>query len=191
MKEIKRMISRISGHRNRESYAILSYAVDVARRYQPQEPKMETIVSEVAEMLGQRKGTAAISRSLSRVAMDIWEFGNRRELERILGRHLEEPPTPRELVLRLAEYLWIREESPESAGRIIYRCCKSLAGAGYGITVTLQDTGYRAATGPFCGDAELADRLVRLLNECQVPLEIFEERYLENSLLSWLEAETR
>ena len=114
MKEIKRMISRISGHRNRESYAILSYAVDVARRYQPQEPKMETIVSEVADTLGQRKGTAAISRSLSRVAMDIWEFGNRRELERILGRHLEEPPTPRELVLRLAEYAFAGDYDRET-----------------------------------------------------------------------------
>ena len=80
MKDIRQTIARISGHRNRECYVVLYYAVKVARRYHPQEPRMKTIIAETAVLMKYDKSSAALSRSLSRVNTDIWEYGDRQEL---------------------------------------------------------------------------------------------------------------
>ncbi len=55
MKEIKQIVARISGHRNRECYTILCYAVEAARQYQPQEPKMKVILADVVDMMEEKK----------------------------------------------------------------------------------------------------------------------------------------
>ena len=187
MKKIKQIVAQISGHRNRECYMVLACAVKVALGYQPRETKMETIVDEVAEMLGGSKNPAAVSRALSRVAADIWEHGNRQALCRFFGYQLREPPTPKELVFCLAEYLWMHEKSTRPRREIRYQLVESLSGEGYGITASLQQPGYCAATSAFCPDRAVADRLVRRLNAEQLPLPEFEELYLSGTLLQWLE----
>ena len=186
MKEIKRMIAQISGHRNRECYMILSYAVEAASRYQPQEPKMETIVSDVAVMLDHQKGGPAISRALSRAVEDIWKYGSRKELEKFWGGPLLEPPPPRALVLRLAEYVWSRRDSRGPHRGITYRWCRTPMRTGYGIVVTTRSPRCQVIGCPVCTDLETVQRLVRVLNEEQLPLEDFEERCLTRTLLDWM-----
>lgn len=106
MKEIKQIVARISGHRNRECYTILCYAVEAARHYQPQEPKMKVILADVVDMMEEKKELSTLSKALSRVAADIWEHGDHQELWKVFGRQTVDPPTPKELVFRLAEYVW-------------------------------------------------------------------------------------
>lgn len=185
MKDIRQTIARISGHRNRECYVVLYYAVKVARRYHPQEPRMKTIIAETAVLMKYDKSSAALSRSLSRVNTDIWEYGDRQELQEIFGYALQEQPTPRELVFRLAEYTRDGEEVRWQGQRITYRLWKSLSGAEYGIVAMLREPAYRAVTCPFCRDLETGRQLVRRLNEEQVPLAAFEEMYLSGALLEW------
>ena len=187
MREIKEIIARVGGHRNRECYAILSYAVEAAWSYQPQEPKMETIEADVVQMLEHRKGVAAVSRALSRAAADIWEYGDRRALKQIWGGPLREQPTPKELVFRMAEYLWNHGPVRSRPREVRYRRWKSLMGTGYGVTACLRDPLFRVVTCPVCKDVKTADRLVRQLNERQMPLSEFEELYLTGRLLEWLE----
>ena len=186
MKEIKRLIAQISGHRNRECYLVLACAVKAALGYQPQEPKMETIVERTAALLGGRKNPAAVSRALSRVAEDIWERGNRPALFRLFGYQLREPPTPKELVFRLAEHLWTHLPDREQSRPAVYQLREDLSGEGYGIMASLRDPGYFAATSAFCPDRATAEHLVRRLNEVRMPLSDFEMRYLSGSLLAWL-----
>ena len=109
MKEIKKIVTQISGRRNKSCYADLCYAVDVARRYQPQEPPMSVILSETKATA--EKSELALSKALSRAAKDIWEYGDCQELEKIYDRQVTEQPTPRELVYRLAEYVWREDHS--------------------------------------------------------------------------------
>lgn len=113
MKEIKKIVTQISGRRNKSCYADLCYAVDIARKYQPQEPPMSIILRETREATG--KSELALSKALSRAVKDIWEYGDFQELEKIYGRQVSEQPTPRELVYCLAEYVWREDQSAQAA----------------------------------------------------------------------------
>lgn len=145
MKEIKQIVARISGHRNRECYTILCYAVEAARHYQLQEPKMKVILADVVDMMEEKKELSTLSKALSRVAADIWEHGDHQELWKVFGRQTVDPPTPKELVFRLAEYVWRESGTPEQ--RLPTAGCE-WHGAGYGITPK-----FRACVS--CGDKSL------------------------------------
>ena len=54
----------------------------------------------------------AISKALSRVTADIWEYGNRDKLQQIYSRPVLEQPTPKELVSVLAVYCQALESHP-------------------------------------------------------------------------------
>lgn len=71
MKEIKEAVARISGHRNQACYTALCYAAEAARRYQPQEPRMKTILADAAAQMGAPGGVSTLSKALSRVTRDI------------------------------------------------------------------------------------------------------------------------
>lgn len=188
MRDIKETIARIGGHRNRECYVVLAHAVEAACRYQPQgPPQMKMILQDIEAMMGGAKSAAAISRSLSRANTDIWEFGDHNELQKVCGYSIQDPPTPKELIQYLAEYVREGEEARWREQKIRYRRWRSLTGTGYGIIVNLRQPAYRAATCPFCRDLETVERLVRRLNAEQTPLPVFEERYLGGTLLEWLE----
>ncbi len=105
MKEVKQIVSELSGRRNKECYYILCCAVEVARKYQPEEPKMKVIWAQVKEQTGKRQ-EKTVSKALSRAVDDIWEHGDRQKLQEIYGHPIPERPTPKEMVYRLAEYVW-------------------------------------------------------------------------------------
>ena len=181
MKEIKQIVARISGHRNRECYTILCYAVEAARHYQPQEPKMKVILADVVDMMEEKKELSTLSKALSRVAADIWEHGDHQELWKVFGRQTVDPPTPKELVFRLAEYVWRESGTPEQ--QIAYRRWQSAAGAGYGIIAKIQEPKYHVVTSPITKDLDTVERRVQRLNQEQTPVRVFEERYLLGNLL--------
>lgn len=184
MKEIKETIARISGHRNQACYMVLCYAAEAACRYQPQEPQMKTILADAASRMGMAETPGTLSKALSRVMRDIWDHGDRRELEKLFGGELVEQPAPRALVLRLAETAW--QKRPAPGRKIRYRLWQSLTDESYGVAVDIEEPEYHAVTGTFCRDLKTAEALVRRLNQGQISLEIFEERYLDGDLLALL-----
>jgi len=105
MKRIKRMVTKISGHRGRECYYTLCCAVNAAIRYQPNEPPMKVLCADIH--MWSRKDIKSIERNLCRAVDDIWEFGDREELNALYGRIVTEKPTPKDLVCVIAEYIWI------------------------------------------------------------------------------------
>lgn len=184
MKEIKETVARISGHRNQACYTVLCYAAEAACRYQPQEPQMKTILADAAARIGMVEMPGTLSKALSRVMRDIWDHGDRRELEKLFGGELVEQPAPRALVLRLAEAAW--QKRPAPGREIRYRLWRSLTDESYGVAVDIEEPEYHAVTSTFCRDLKTAEELVRRLNQGQIPLEIFEERYLDGDLLALL-----
>ena len=72
---------------------------------------MKTILAEVKDMMrdGKERKDSSLSKALSRALEDIWENGDRQELEKLFGYKDMVRPTPRELVCRIAEYAWKRE----------------------------------------------------------------------------------
>lgn len=84
MKEIKQIVARISGHRNRECYTILCYAVEAARHYQPQEPKMKVILADVVDMMEEKKRTEhAFQGLVSSCSGHLGAWGPSRALESV------------------------------------------------------------------------------------------------------------
>ena len=74
---------------------------------------MCTICSMVQAKTGM--SVKAVSKALSRVAADIWDFGNRDKLCQVYGRPVIEQPTPKELVFVLAAYCQSAESRSRSA----------------------------------------------------------------------------
>lgn len=130
---------------------------------------------------GGEKELSTLSKALSRVAADIWEHGDHQELWKVFGRQTVDPPTPKELVFRLAEYVWRESGTPEQ--QIAYRRWQSAAGAGYGIIAKIQEPEYHVVTSPITKDLDTVERLVQRLNQEQTPVRVFEERYLLGNLL--------
>ena len=115
MKEIKKLVTELSGHRGRECYYILCLAVAVALDSQPAEPQMKQVWAEVRIRSG-KNNPKTISRALSRAVDDIWEHGARGRLCEIFGRPVEEKPSPKDVILVLAQYIWnSRQEAPSSS----------------------------------------------------------------------------
>ena len=74
---------------------------------------MSTICAMVQTSTGM--SVNAISKALSRVTADIWEYGNRDRLQQIYGRPVLEQPTPKELVSVLAVYCQALESRSHAA----------------------------------------------------------------------------
>ena len=115
-----------------------------------------------------KKELSTLSKALSRVAADIWEHGDHQELWKVFGRQTVDPPTPKELVFRLAEYVWRESGTPEQ--QIAYRRWQSAAGAGYGIIAKIQEPEYHVVTSPITKDLDTVERLVQRLNQEQTPV---------------------
>ncbi len=99
---IQRTVTELSGRRGKPCYYVLRLAVEAACGYMPEEPRIGAICAMVQARADM--STGAVSKALSRVAADIWDHGNRDKLRQIYGRPVPEPPSPKELVLVLAEY---------------------------------------------------------------------------------------
>ena len=116
MKEIKKLVTELSGHRGRECYYILCLAVEVVLDSQPDEPQMKQVWTEVRSRSG-KNSPKTVSRALSRAVDDIWEHGARGKLCEIFGRPVEEKPSPKDVVLVLAQYIWNGRQEPAPSGQ--------------------------------------------------------------------------
>lgn len=103
-------MTELSGRRNKACYYILCLAIEAAREKLPEESKMNVICACIQQRTG--KSPDAVSKALSRVTADIWDYGNRDKLREIYGRSIPERPSPKELILVLAYYCWTAERLP-------------------------------------------------------------------------------
>lgn len=104
MKEISEAITRISGRRGRRAYQVLICAVQVALSHMPEELSMAEICRETGQLCTQ--SPLAVNQAASRAVKDIWEHGDRQELIRLLGRVPREKPSPKDLIIELAQIFW-------------------------------------------------------------------------------------
>ena len=71
-------MTKLSGRRNKSCYYVLCLAVEAARSCLPEEPKMGVICDMVQARTSMSAG--AVSKALSRVTADIWDYGDRDKL---------------------------------------------------------------------------------------------------------------
>lgn len=129
---------------------------------------------------GEKRTEHAFQGLVSSCSGHLGAWGPSRALESV-RRQTVDPPTPKELVFRLAEYVWRESGTPEQ--QIAYRRWQSAAGAGYGIIAKIQEPEYHVVTSPITKDLDTVERLVQRLNQEQTPVRVFEERYLLGNLL--------
>ena len=104
MKEISMAVSRISGRSGRSCYFVLCCAVQAAIQAMPGPLNMTEICCQAGQLCGKRE--RAVCKALSRAAKDIWENGDRQELAVIMRHMPSEKPSPKDLVIALAQTLW-------------------------------------------------------------------------------------
>lgn len=98
--DILRTVEKISGKLSRDCYYDLCCLVKAAIPRMPGTFSMETLYPEAQRYSEKEKDTLA--KALSRAAEDIWDCGDRAELQKLFQRVLREKPTPKDLVRVLA-----------------------------------------------------------------------------------------
>lgn len=104
MVKIKRVITAISGRRGKVGYTELSFAVCEAMKHINCEVPLKTVFVQMRENKCTDKTVKSLDRSIARVTVDIWEFGDRDNLNVIFGKTLTEKPQPRELIYAIVKY---------------------------------------------------------------------------------------
>ena len=104
MVKIKKVITSISGRRGKDGYTELSFAVYEATKHISKEVPLKNIFTEMRQDRCTYKTVKSLDRSIARVTVDIWEFGDRKNLNIIFGKTLNEKPNPRELIYAIARY---------------------------------------------------------------------------------------
>lgn len=102
--DILRAVEKISGKLSRDCYYDLCCLVKAAVPRMPGTFSMETLYPEAQRYSEKEKDTLA--KALSRAAEDIWDCGDRAELQKLFQRVLREKPTPKDLVRALALSVW-------------------------------------------------------------------------------------
>ena len=167
MDKIKRVVSEISGRRNKECYYILCQAVAVAREFAPVELQMKVLLPEVRKRT-KKKQDKTVSKALSRAVEDIWLYGDRKKLEEVFKRPLYECPTPKALINQLVQYL---------DSRLSYQLWQDPLSGDYGILV--QSDGQQWASAiPIDKDRQELDAMVASFNRTQLPIDQFLEMFL-------------
>lgn len=160
MQDIRSTIMQLSGHWGNECYRLLCLAVEVALSLEPEDFQMKIIWSELHARSG--KSVDAVSRALSRAAVDIWQHGDREKLQALFGRPLKQAPMAKELVRvltdsfrpRIEYHVW--EDAHHEFGLLGKSTC-----------------GDQVLAVPFTKDRERATRLAHSLTLCQKPLSEF------------------
>ena len=146
--DILRTVEKISGKLSGDCYYDLCCLVKAAIPRMPGTFSMETLYPEAQRYSEKEKDTLA--KALSRAEEDIWDCGDRAELQKLFQRVLREKPTPKDLVRVLA--LSVCGESWEPERHLV------------GLL-------------PGREQAEV-EQLVRRLNQRQIPIQEAEERFL-------------
>ena len=179
MHEIMRLVGEISGRRNKSCYYVLCRAVEAVRDRQPEDIQMKTVCAMICRRVGMTPSAAA--KALSRAVDDIWDFGDRDKLRAIYGRPVAERPTPKELVNVLAQYLWKGEQTGGSVAYALVTCAFT---GKYGIMAYDRRSHASAVACPFSGDKKLVCAVIRKLELDETPIEVFEETFLREKLLT-------
>ena len=174
MKKVDRVVASFGGRRGKSSYIILCQVLEQALAAMPEEPSMGALCQEVGQSSGKKAET--VYKSLSRAVKDIWENGDRQALERAIGYHLLEEPTPKELVMSLAQALWCQELAVE------YHLLESGLEQKVGVWARSGDDDYLVMQ-PFSRDRETVCRLVEQWNKEQMPIQKFREMILLGELM--------
>lgn len=114
--DILRTVEKISGKLSRDCYYDLCCLVKAAIPRMPGTFSMETLYPEAQRYSEKEKDTLA--KALSRAAEDIWDCGDRAELQKLFQRVLREKPTPKDLVRVLALSIWRRRKAVPAAGAL-------------------------------------------------------------------------
>ena len=107
--DILRTVEKISGKLSRDCYYDLCCLVKAAIPRMPGTFSMETLYPEAQRYSD--KETDTLAKALSRAAEDIWDCGDRAELQKLFQRVLREKPTPKDLVRVLALSVWRRRKA--------------------------------------------------------------------------------
>ena len=107
--DILRTVEKISGKLSRDCYYDLCCLVKAAIPRMPGTFSMETLYPEAQRYSEKEKDTLA--KALSRAEEDIWDCGDRAELQKLFQRVLREKPTPKDLVRVLALSVWRRRKA--------------------------------------------------------------------------------
>ena len=172
MKKLLQEIARVGGKKGRTGYLVLCKVVEAAIRAMPGDWMIRDLCEEVGRESGKSGG--AVYRALARTVREIWEEGDREELEELLGYPFYEAPSAKELVAALAQTLWCRETAVE------YCLLESGLPKRYGIwcrAVVGKDL--LAASGPFSTDREAVLRLVEKLNREKYTVPQFQELLMQ------------
>lgn len=170
MRNVEQMLG---GLRGRKHNRILCHVVSVGLARMPEEMLLGDLCAEAAEQMGKRQG--AVYKALTRAAHDIWEYGDRRELERLMGyRQAEEPPV-KELVTALIQTLWQQEPGVEY--------CLQEGGLERKVGIRCRIAGGETCImPPFSRDREAVLGLIDRWNREQLPLEQFRDMILLGQL---------
>ncbi|MUU10194.1 MAG: hypothetical protein EP146_01475 [Oscillibacter sp.] len=117
--DILRTVEKISGKLSRDCYYDLCCLVKAAIPRMPGTFSMETLYPEAQRYSEKEKDTLA--KALSRAAEDIWDCGDRAELQKLFQRVLREKPTPKDLVRVLALSVWRRRKAVRCGRRCAIR----------------------------------------------------------------------
>lgn len=163
----------LGGLHGRGHNRILCHVVSVGLDRMPEEALIGELCAEAAEQLGKQKD--AVYRTLTRTAHDIWEHGDRQELERLMGYRQVEEPSVKELVTTLIRTLWQQER------RVEY--CLQEGGLERKVGIRCRTTdGTVCVMPPFSRNREAVQALVDRWNREQLPLQQFRDMILLDQL---------
>jgi hypothetical protein len=163
----------LGGLHGRNHNRILCFVVSAGLARMPEEVLLGDLCSETAERTGKRKD--AVYKALTRTAHDIWEYGDRQELERLMGYRRAEEPSAKELVTALIRTLWQQER------RVEY--CLQEGGLERKVGICCRTTdGETCIMSPFSRNREAVLALIDRWNREQLPLEQFRDMVLLGQL---------
>ena len=157
--DILRTVEKISGKLSRDCYYDLCCLVKAAIPRMPGTFSMETLYPEAQRYSEKEKDTLA--KALSRAAEDIWDCGDRAELQKLFQRVLREKPTPK-AVRPQVRYQVLETRHPRRFG---------FSGESW------EPERHLVVLLPGREQAEV-EQLVRRLNQRQIPIQEAEERFL-------------
>ena len=172
--EILLAVEQIGGRLSRHCYCDLCCLVETAIPHLPGTFSMEALYAEARAESGKEKDTLA--KSLSRAAEDIWDCGDRAELQKLFQRVLREKPTPKDLVRVLALSIWRRRKAVRPQVR--YQVLETRHPRRFGFSgESWEPERHLVVLLPGREQAEV-EQLVRRLNQRQIPIQEAEERFL-------------
>lgn len=170
MKDIRETVRQLAGRWSNKYYGVLCLAVEAALVLPRDDLQLKSVLLAVSKQNGHTPD--ANSRALARAAQDIWERGSHAFLEEVYGRKLESPPSAKELLCVLAEYI---------RPSLRYKCWSSEDRTSFGILAT-EDDKLRLITEPFSNDEAFVRLLAQRLNVQQQAVDQFRLDYLTGKI---------